>query len=292
MAKRKTALFEVFQGMQKKASAPPPIMRALRVPRWWHRRKAQSDGASFAPVVSEPAATTTAIERFLPAREVHTETAPSRPGVRVSVDSTDQTISLVLSYSSAAVACFTVVVLVGMAYVVGKHTSRGPLPLLAEKTTEEVRRDKPRADVLNLAKDSGNEPITPTPVQPLKSPTKKASLTGPAAPTTGTGLDTHRTIGWNYVIVQSYPDEKDAINARDILIKHGIFCTVEPAPANWTQSSWKMYSVIGLTGFDRVRNSPEFENYKAAIIKVSDEYAGRSKFKRFDPSAYKWREVK
>ena len=36
----------------------------------------------------------------------------------------------------------------------------------------------------------------------------------------------------------------------------------------------------------------EFEKYVAQIKQVSDEFAGKSKFKQFDPKAYKWKEAK
>jgi hypothetical protein len=52
-----------------------------------------------------------------------------------------------------------------------------------------------------------------------------------------------------------------------------------------------MFSVIGTKGFDRI-HSAEFEKYVAQIKQVSDEFAGKSKFKQFDPKAYKWKEAK
>ena len=90
------------------------------------------------------------------------------------------------------------------------------------------------------------------------------------------------TIGGSYP-----PEEKQmAQDACDLLNRRGVLCTVETglyyAP-NW-------YAVVGITGFDRVRNSPEYEAYVAKIQQISSEFAGTSKFKKFEPRALKWRE--
>ncbi len=273
------------------------------MPRWLGRRKSHEfDGAapsSLSPDSEVDLSTTTAIERFSPMRATGDEPAtPSRPGVRVSVDSADQTINLVLSYSSAAVAGFSVLVVLALAFVLGKHSGRGPLPLLADRTTEDVKRDAPRGYVLNVASEpaSSSGAITPdiTPnIPPVRPSAKPQTWNDPRPPSTLTVDDEERTIGLNYVIVQSYPDRKDADAAHDILVKNRILCTVEPTPANWfSNNGAQWYSVIGIKGFSKIRDSEEFDRYKASILQVSNEFAGRSRFKRFEPIAYKWREIK
>jgi hypothetical protein len=47
-----------------------------------------------------------------------------------------------------------------------------------------------------------------------------------------------------------------------------------------------------MKGFETLRGNTEYEAYKAEIMKVSDAYAGKSKFKRFDPSTRRWQERK
>jgi hypothetical protein len=299
MAKRKhaTALFEVYRRTVQTESGKPGFR--FRAPKWLSRSKGDVDSSqSLLSVVDEPAPVSMperSVRMEIPDDEV--DTSHSRPGVRIAIDSLDQTISLILSYGSAAVVCFTVVVMLGLAFVMGRHSGRGPLPLLAERTTEEVRLDKPRADVLDVGRDASNAPITPTktvptPASMAKPSPKPQTWNDPRPPSTYVAKEGQRVIGLNYVIIQSYPDQADAENAMKLLEKRGIECTVEPAPASWSHSAYKMYSVIGKLGFDRIRNSPEFEQYKDAILKVSDEFAGRSKFKRFDPSPFKWVETK
>ncbi len=299
MARRKhaTALFEVYRRTVQTESGKPGFK--FRAPKWFAKNKTDLESSpSLLSITDEPPP----IPR--PERNIrmeipddHADTSPSRPGVRIAIDSLDQTISLILSYGSAAVAGFTVVLMIGLAFVMGRHSGRGPLPLLAERTTEEVRQDKPRADVLDVGRDQTHAPITPTrsvstPTSIAKPSPKPQTWNDPRPPSTYVAKDGPRVVGLNYVIIQSYPDQADAENAMKLLIKRGIECTVEPAPASWSHSTYKMYSVIGKLGFDRIRSSPDFEQYKDAILKVSDEFAGRSKFKRFDPSPLKWTETK
>jgi hypothetical protein len=271
MAKRKAALFEVFNSTRSTSSPSKP---RWRLP-WFNGENGNGHEAVERVVVEpdpEPA-------------------APSRPSVRVSVDSVDQTISLVLSYGTAAVSGFALVVIMGLAFVLGRHAGRGPLPLLADRTTEEVRLQPPRGDVLDIVPDVV-EPRAVTAQTPAPRNAKGPTFNDPAkAPATLTVSDERRTIGFNYVIIQSYPDRKDAEEARQVLLKHNILCTIEATPSNWADPKWKMVSVIGTKGFDRI-HSKEFEDYVAQIQKVSDEMASKSKFKRFEPKPYKWRDPK
>ena len=97
-----------------------------------------------------------------------------------------------------------------------------------------------------------------------------------------------RGMNLHYVIVQSYPpQEKEmAQEACELLNKNGVLCTVETglyyAP-NW-------YVVVGITGFDRVRSSAEYDEYVAKINTIGNTFGGGSKFKKFEPRAFKWRE--
>src|SRR3954471_6556825 len=101
MAKRKAALFEVFN------SSPGPSRSSSREkPRWrfpWFNGE-NGNGHEI-------------VERVIPEPEPE-PAEPWRPAVRVSVDSVDQTISFVLSYGTAAVSAFALMVVVGLAFVV------------------------------------------------------------------------------------------------------------------------------------------------------------------------------
>ena len=311
MAKRRkhTALFEVFgSGNTSSSSGERSTGWGLRAPAWFGRKGASdssSDGfdafsSSSSSAENDPTMSSTALERFSPRVVEDEPSTPSRPGMRLSVDSSDQTINLALSYSSAAVAGFSLLVVVALAFVLGKHSGRGPLPLLADRTTEQVKKDLPRGDVLNVSSEPSlagainPEVSVPVPIPASRQPAPRSNVkptwNDPRPPSTLEVDDEKRTIGLNYVIVQSYPDKKDAEAARDLLVKRGILCTVEPTPANWfSNNGAQWYSVIGIKGFSKIRDSEEFERYKASILEVSNEFAGRSRFKRFEPTAIKWR---
>ena len=79
-----------------------------------------------------------------------------------------------------------------------------------------------------------------------------------------------------------------AQDAADLLNKRGIKCSV----VNGLSYAPKWYVVVGFKGFDRVRNSPEYEEYVQKIERVGQEFAGTSKFKRFEPRAFRWQEPK
>jgi hypothetical protein len=294
MAKRKkpTALFEVFQQHAQSSSNGRSGWK-LRAPSWLSRRKSEDAPSALAMApVAEPDPTTS-IDRFAAMRMEDDEpAAPSRPSVRVMVDSTEQTIKLVLSYGSAAVAGFALLVVLALTFVLGKHSVKEPLPLLADRTTDQVRHDAPRSEVLNVAAEPAIVPEVVT-TKPLPKTKPLQKWNDPRPPATFVADDEERMIGMNYVIIQSYPDKKDADAARELLVKRGILCTVEPTPATWFSNNGQTwYSVIGIKGFSKIRESDEFKRYIASIMQVSDEFAGKVRFKRFEPTPYKWRETK
>ena len=104
------------------------------------------------------------------------------------------------------------------------------------------------------------------------------------------GIDTNqaRSIGLNYILVQSYPNEKLATEARDFLVKSGVPCTVEKGPKDWASDpSW--CSVITTAGYAHI-HSPEYESAARNITTLGGQFAGKAKFKRFEPHAYKWKQ--
>ena len=117
-------------------------------------------------------------------------------------------------------------------------------------------------------------------------------LTEPAsAPPSNNGVDTNqaRSIGLNYILVQSYPNEKLATEARDFLLKSGVMCTVEKGPKDWASDpNW--CSVITTAGYLHI-HSPEYEAASRTITALGEQFAGKKSFKRFEPHAYKWKQT-
>jgi hypothetical protein len=107
--------------------------------------------------------------------------------------------------------------------------------------------------------------------------------------------DSKRQVGLWYVVVQGYPpeEEKHAKAAADLLNTNGVLVTLEKKVALAASPNW--ICVVGVTGFDRIRNSPEYDAYVEKINEIGAKANGNgsSKFlKKFDPKAYKWREAK
>jgi hypothetical protein len=92
-----------------------------------------------------------------------------------------------------------------------------------------------------------------------------------------------RIVNMHYVLMQSYFEEKTAIEARDFLVKSGIPCTIERGVKGWRSD---FYQVIGLQGFARP-SGPEYVAYRTQIVKLGPLFS-KSRYKRFQPEAIKW----
>ncbi len=91
-------------------------------------------------------------------------------------------------------------------------------------------------------------------------------------------------INLNYVLMQSYADEKLADQAYAFLNKNGVPCTIERGVKNWRKD---FYLVIGLQGFVRA-SGPDYAAYRKRIETLSAEFAKPGSYKGFMPQAIKW----
>jgi hypothetical protein len=217
-------------------------------------------------------------------------TVEERP-VDVRVDRNRQLITFRFSYTSAAVASFAILVVIGMAYVVGRHSSRSP-------SSDDPFFSAPlRADVLEVTRPgnaSGPAPdVSPrADVVPPNDSTPPARLpnppTTPPTPTATNG----RVIGLNYVVVQSFADEKLAREAQQMLSQAGIETTIERGLPNYAGPTW--HCVVGTRGFESSvgESHPDYARYVASIREVGRQFAARTRSKEFVPQRYKWREVR
>jgi hypothetical protein len=92
-----------------------------------------------------------------------------------------------------------------------------------------------------------------------------------------------RVVNMHYILMQSYFEEKTAIEARDYLNHNGVPCTIERHVKGWRP---ELYLVVGLQGFPRA-SGPEYLSYRTNIIQLAKTFS-KSKFKRFEPQAIKW----
>jgi hypothetical protein len=198
------------------------------------------------------------------------------------VDGLRQQITFRVSYTSAIVTGFTILVVVALAYVVGRQMSRGPAQAMGGPSSEQLRQGPANPQVLDIAGTStpertvsppagGARPSTATPVVPTRSPT-----TAPSG---------KRIMSMNYVIIQGYPDEASAKAAVQILQEHGVGSTIEKG-IRGLKSDW--FIVVGTDGFVKV-SGRDYETYITRIQQISDKFAGsRRSFKAFEPLPYKW----
>jgi hypothetical protein len=272
---------------------------------------AQSDAYDIRPSLADP---TLGRGSMVSPSAVHRRRSS---GVHFGYDADRQEVTLRMRYTTAVISAFSFVVLIGLAYVTGRHGAFAPGPLAAV-STEMLKKGPAQPSVLEVGRSGGEagnrgaitsgNGVSPafTPERP-KVANGKASAsqpqpqpasakmpanisTAPTGQTNGAIVEDNarRAAGLNYVIVQSYPDQKSAGEAAAFLNKAGVHCTVEPAPPGFVNNpSW--VSVVGTAGFQRIRNSPDYDNYVKGIQKLGEQYAGTSKFKRFQPQPYRWR---
>jgi hypothetical protein len=294
--KRSVALFEVIQSSR---TSHKSLSDVLRTPKWWFKRKsgeagggpAATGGPADHTAAASPAAQGSSPNvPSLPSTALSTEVestapAPAIPGVDLKVDPDRQRITFHITYTSAIVTAFAVLVVVGLAYVIGSKMRSGPSKAAAESSTERLRQGAPRGDVLNVRPNSTQRPAPP-PADPDDAITPVPQP--PRQQVTSTTQPTQRIIGLNYVVMQGYPPEERAmaVEARDLLIKNGIACTIEQDLPGLNRN-WHI--VVGLQGFERIGYNPEFDKYEGLVRKVNDKFPRNAKFKKLEPMPYKWR---
>jgi hypothetical protein len=188
------------------------------------------------------------------------------------------------SYGITSIVAFGVLFVGGLLIMIGHHLTRTATPLLADVTTEELRKGPAHREVLELPQ-RGN--VGPSLMVSEPKPTaRQAAAIETQASSTGTPQpEGKRYMNFNYVMIQSYPEEEIemAEKAAAFLNSHGVACTVEKGVKGFLK-----VSVVGLDGFTRI-SSPEFKSYVEHIKTLSAEFTrGTHSFKGFDPRAKKW----
>ena len=301
MAKRKNAaaLFEVIHH-DKRFTNRHATWSWPKI-NWWPKRKQR------ASVIDDdaprgPSLMTRVLSLVPPVPRVGLESDPERQEIRFR-----------LSYTAAVVSAFSLVVLIVLAFMIGRRGSRPGLPALADRSTEELRAGPAQPDVLDVHTGSGDgagamalastdvpaTPPTPSTAQQsggAKLTNSQTTMQGvrpshsePRGPSTLMVTDAKRTVGLQYVVIQSYPpeEEKFAKAAVDLLNSNGVLCTLE----NGIPYAPRWICVVGVDGFNRTRNSPEYDQYIGKIRQIEAKAGGSSKFlKKFDPKPYPWKD--
>ncbi len=305
MAKSKhaTALFEVIHSAKSSNQGRNGAAGLLRTPKWWFKgRDKNGSSAKPAPVsapVAPPASEAPPTAEMMPAfEEIAREPArPTAPPVHLGVDPEKQQITFKLTYSGTIIASFAIMVIVGLAYIIGRHGG-GVQSANAGVSTGAIRNGPIHKEVLNVSGPVGiTNPNATNEAEGYTAPQPKAAAGSanashltpadtpkPAAPAANANGKVQRVIGMQYVVIQSYPDDADATEAVSLLKQSGIDATVETIAS---YSKWPC--VVGTTAFDHIRNNAQYDKYVDQIDQVSQKFAGRSKFKRFQPAAIRWK---
>jgi hypothetical protein len=198
------------------------------------------------------------------------------------IDPVRQEVTFRLSYTTAALIAFIGLVLMGLAFVVGKH--------LAERSGDDpaiqaIRTGQADPGVLNLdhtespgvtarpaGSDASNSPAPQAQPHAAAASSDAAVATGPVK----------RTIGLDYLVVQSYPTQKSAQDAADMLTENGVPCTVEHG-LRWAPN-W--YSVVTVAGYPP--HSDEGDTLVESIRKAAADQAKLGHRWRFEPQGYQW----
>jgi hypothetical protein len=108
--------------------------------------------------------------------------------------------------------------------------------------------------------------------------------TAAARPASSVYTPNARQVNLNYLLIQSYGDQKTAQEACDFLNKNGVPVTIEQGIKNWRKD---FYLVVGLQGFPRASGA-EYQAYRQKILDLSAQFAPPHSYKRFEPIAIKW----
>jgi hypothetical protein len=216
------------------------------------------------------------------------------PPVDVKLDRDRKWITLRLNYTSAAVVGFAVLVLIGLAFIVGQHSGQG---IAAD---DPFRAAPLRADVLDVTGASSTttastetpparRETTPPPQPQVEQPRPQANAEQPRPQPQ---LANARVVGLNYVVVQSFADSTLAEQAAQMLRQAGIDVTIERGLTGYAGSSW--YCVVGTRGFEASQGESfaDYNRYVSAIREVGRQFAAKTRGKEFEPQRYRWRDVR
>ena len=215
------------------------------------------------------------------------------PGVDLTMDAERKLIAFRVSYHSAIVAGFALLVAIGLAYVIGVRMNHPLTAATSSPSTAELRAHGAHPEVLNVSNGellTQTDPPTALPPSmsaithppedaPVEEKATKASATSPPA--------VERVIGRQYIIVQTFADEAGAKSAQAFLEKNKFPCTIENGLAGWAPKS--KFCLVTTTGFDHAKNNIEFEDFESKLSDLGDVFSAQHKGRSFDPHAYRWK---
>jgi len=279
--KRAVALFEVInkdKRFERKAAPPPPKPvvnfspeRAAEAAEMWRRKNADPETLPAVPIPRikpDPV--------LIPRLKALWQTSVSRIVLfaqSAKVFAARQ--RNVLAGTAAALVVIGGILLArhslhhsALTASIGQTLQNGPahpsvLNVSADNTADNTLSPEMAADVMQASDTSAPAPVAPDAIPQVQG---------------------QRVVNLNYVLVQSYFDEKTAIEARDFLNQNGVPSTIERGVKGWRSD---FYQVIGLQGFSHLSGA-DYINYRKRIDELSTEFSPKGKYKKFQPQAIKW----
>ena len=279
--KHSAALFEVIHSAKK----PECIAQRMRTPKWWFKgnRTSAIVAPSAEPVTSETDPTAPQLPSQAPAFD-RTRSSTAHLGF----DRGRQELTFRLRYTTVLVSGFAICVLVGLAYVVGRHLGHGPQTASAaeQPSIEQLKQLPANPNVINVTKTKRSAPPADGSHVPLASSNSAASrqLTGNSLVPKSAYTQLPRKLKLDYVIIGVYPtgEEARAKAARDFFTAHGVPCTL--AKTTWAPQ-W--ISLVGTAGFPSL-SDPDLKLYQLSILKAAGEM--KSSFdKPSNLAVYPWK---
>lgn len=292
-SKHSIALFEVVQSAKRQNRSSSDM---LRTPKWWFKSRTKMPSACPTPnepsVMSMPSPVAAPVAAPVETPAASSVPAPRHPGVDLKLDPDKQRITFHVSYTSAAVTAFSIIVVLTMAYVVGTHMANGPSHAVAGMTTEQLLKTPARPEVLNVKPETPkNVTSEVTPIS--QSQQQSGSETAQPKQTTvaenrEAAATASRFAGRNYVVMQIYKDEAKATEIAKRLTDAGVPSSVTRGLEGYAEDSW--YCVVGLTGFEKLSGNATYKQYLSTIVSLNEKWsAADSKFKKLQPQTYKWK---
>ena len=198
-----------------------------------------------------------------------------------------------LNYTSAVIAGFALLVAIAVAVIISTASKK------EDKGT--IAKSNVRPDVLDVTKNTAKTPANPsniTPIAPTNTVIDEDARASMAGGGESIGLDTlgkpipvptnvKRVVGYQYMVLLSFPREEDAKELVKFLAQNGVPATAEKALPDYAKS-WT--SVVTTRGFERTKNNTAFASYSDALKGLLQKYAGDSKFRKtFKIDVYTWR---
>jgi hypothetical protein len=291
--KRSAALFEVMvKQEQRRLPRPPGMFRTLYL---WFKNRPRNAPVSVpamtvardeysAPATVEPPPPPVMREiKYVPPPEPEPQPTYDEPSHEtITVNRAGGQVAMRISYGTVIVSALALATVVLSAFLIGKKWQNRPQTVLTNTTTPELRRQPPRANLTDVRRVSVPPTVQYNP-DPPDILANNAAATGTNAAGNAPTRSKERQVGLNYVLMQSYADEKLAQQAATILIQNGIDATVEKGIPGFLK-----YSVVGQIGFSRISSNPQLEAYLTKIRTISELNIKKGSYMALKPQPFKW----